>query len=236
MQLIDVSIPSSPTAVGSASDGSNGFTALAGACGVDVFVIGSSTYTIVASNDDNGVQLIDISTPSSPTAVGSASDGSNGFTMLNSPQDVDTFVIGSNTYAIVASRWGNGVQLIDVSTPSSPTAVGSASDDANGFTELYSPRGVNTFVVGSNTYAIVASYEDKGVQVIDVSIPSNPVAAGAANNDVGGFTALNGANSVDNFRSRQLQLRNCHGQQRESCAADRCERSADHHCSCDVLL
>ena len=50
-----------------------------------------SVYAIVASQSDHGVQLIDVSDPSAPVAVGSASDGSNGFTELNAASSVATF-------------------------------------------------------------------------------------------------------------------------------------------------
>ena len=36
---------------------------LDGAAGVDVFAIGSSTYAIVASIRDNGVQILDVTNP-----------------------------------------------------------------------------------------------------------------------------------------------------------------------------
>eukprot|EP00320_Phaeocystis_rex_P012256 CAMPEP_0119058106 /NCGR_PEP_ID=MMETSP1178-20130426/2479_1 /TAXON_ID=33656 /ORGANISM="unid sp, Strain CCMP2000" /LENGTH=60 /DNA_ID=CAMNT_0007039003 /DNA_START=24 /DNA_END=202 /DNA_ORIENTATION=- len=57
------------------ADDVDGFDVLDGAEGVATFVIGPSTYAIVASFDDNGVQLIDVSDPNSPVAVGSATDG-----------------------------------------------------------------------------------------------------------------------------------------------------------------
>jgi len=59
----------------------------------------------------------------------------------------------------------DGVQLIDVSDPSAPVAVGSATDGVDGFDELDGPRGVATFVIGASTYAIVASWTDDGVQL-----------------------------------------------------------------------
>ena len=61
-------------------------------------------------------------------AVGSATDGVGGFDELDGCRTVATFVIGASTYAIVASSTDDGVQLIDVSDPASPTAVGSATD------------------------------------------------------------------------------------------------------------
>ena len=75
-----------------------------------------------------------------PFAVGSVTDGANGFDEFGNPIGVATFVIGTSTYAIAAGYTGDGVQLIDVSDPSSPAAVGSATDGVNGFDELDGAR------------------------------------------------------------------------------------------------
>ena len=185
--------------MGSATDGVNGFDELDGADAVATFVIGSSTYAIVASYSDNGVQLIDVSDPSSPVAVGSATDGVNGFDELNGANSVATFVIGASTYAIVSGFNDDGVQLIDVSDPSSPLAMGSATDGVNGFDVLEAPQDDATFVIGSSTYAIVTAQNDDGVQLIDVSDPGSPLAMGSATNGVNGFDELNGARVVATF-------------------------------------
>ena len=54
-----------------------------------------------------------------PLAVGNATDGENGFDKLEKAASLATFVIGASTYAIVTSSYDDGVQLIDVSDPSS---------------------------------------------------------------------------------------------------------------------
>ena len=92
----------------------NGFTELDDANGVATFTINASTYAIVASVNDDGVQIIDVSDPGNPVAVGSATDGVNGFDELNQASGVATFVIGTNTYAIVAGRVDDGMQLLQV--------------------------------------------------------------------------------------------------------------------------
>jgi len=199
VQLIDMSDPSAPVAAGSAADGVDGFDELDGANGVATFVINASTYAIVASRDDDGVQLIDVSDPSAPVAVGSATNGVDGFDELDMANGVATFVINASTYAIVGSWADNGVQLIDVSDPSAPVAVGSATDGVDGFDELNMPGGVATFVIGTSTYAIVASRDDDGVQLIDVSDPSAPVAVGSATDGVDGFDELDGPRGVATF-------------------------------------
>ena len=54
-------------AVGAATDGQDGFTELDGARGVSTFVVGGSTYAIVASYHDDGIQLVSLS--SCPASV-----------------------------------------------------------------------------------------------------------------------------------------------------------------------
>ena len=69
-------------------------------------------------------------------------------------------------------------------------AVGSATDGGGGFDELDGAHGVATFAVNTSTFAIVASVNDYGVQLIDVSDPSAPVAVGARRTAWGDLTSL----------------------------------------------
>ena len=100
--------------MGSATDGVKGFDELEGAAFLATFVIGASTYAIVTCTVDNGVQLIDVSDPTNPVAMGSATDGVNGFDELDAAISVATFVIGTRMYAIVAGTSDDGVQLLQV--------------------------------------------------------------------------------------------------------------------------
>jgi hypothetical protein len=110
-----VSDPSNPVAVSSATDGEGGFTTLDGALGVSTFVVDGSTYAIVAAGrPDNGIQIVDVSDPSNPVAVSSATDGEGGFTALAAASAVSTFVRDGSTYAIVAAVNDNGIQLVSI--------------------------------------------------------------------------------------------------------------------------
>ena len=191
--------PSDITAKDAETDGANGFTQLNGANGVDTFTIGGSTYAIVASYIDNGVQIIDISDPTNIVARDAETEGANGFTQLNGANGVDIFTIGGSTYAIVTSVNDDGVQIIDISDPTNIVARDAETDGANGFTQLNGAYGVDTFTIGGSTYAIVASINDDGVQIIDISDPTNIVARDAETDGANGFTQLDGANDVDTF-------------------------------------
>ena len=58
-----------------------------------VAAAGGSTYIIVAAYQSNGVQIIDVSNPSSPAAVATLTD--NGSRYLKRPESVVTFTIGA---------------------------------------------------------------------------------------------------------------------------------------------
>jgi len=216
VQIIDITTPGSPTATASFddgdSDGSGGtFDELTGARGITTVVIGSNTYALVASDRDDGVQIIDITTPGSPTATASFgdgdSDGSGGtFDELDGAWAITTVVIGDNTYALVAANADDGVQIIDITTPGSPTATASFDDgdlDGSGgtFSDLDGPRGITTVVIGDNTYALVASYDSDGVQIIDITTPGSPTAtasftSGTTDASGGTFDELDGASGI----------------------------------------
>eukprot|EP01044_Picomonas_judraskeda_P019236 COSAG03_NODE_4010_length_1723_cov_1.198892_2_plen_128_part_01 len=91
-------------------------------------------------------------------AAGAATDGEGGFTTLHGSQAVSTFAIDVSTYAIVAALSDDGIQIMDVSDPSNPVPVSSATDGQGGFTELLGARAVSTFAIDGSTYAIVAAY------------------------------------------------------------------------------
>ena len=194
--IIDISDPTNIVVTDTATDGVNGFDELLIPTGVDTFMIGSSTYAIVVSSTDDGVQIIDISDPTDIVAKDSETDGANGFDELDGADSVDTFTIGSSTYAIVVSSTDNGVQMIDISDPADIVAKDSETDGENGFTNLEAASGVDTFTVGSSTYAIVTG---NGVQIIDISDPTNIVATDAETDGENGFTVLGNSSSVETF-------------------------------------
>eukprot|EP01046_Picozoa_sp_COSAG06_P116590 COSAG06_NODE_63586_length_262_cov_0.539877_1_plen_63_part_01 len=55
---------------------------------------------------------------------------------LRNPQHVSTFDREENTYAIIVEPSDHTIQLVNVSDPSAPVSVGSATDGVGGFTHL----------------------------------------------------------------------------------------------------
>ena len=196
VQIIDITNPARPTATASATDWQDGFDELEGAYSVATAVIDGRTYALVASNDDDGVQIIDITDPASPNATASVTNGTGGFDKLGGARYVTTAVIDGRTYALVASQTDDGVQIIDITDPARPTAAASVTDGQGGFYTLGGAVSVTTAVIDGRTYALVASFRDDGVQIIDITDPASPSATASVTNGTGGFYTLGGAVSV----------------------------------------
>ena len=168
VQIIDITNPYAPTNTSSVKDGSN-FPELDYARSITITTIGSSTYALVASETDRGVQIMDITTPSDPKPVSDFDDGDTGFTTLSGAQYITTTTIGSSTYALVAANRDNGVQIIDITDPYHPDPV-SAITDGSKYTELEGAESI-AIVAGSPTYALVSSKADDGIQIIQLTTP-----------------------------------------------------------------
>ena len=91
-----------------------------------------------------GVQIIDITTPSNPTAVSAAIAGpGNGYTQLDGTTSIDTITVDSRTYALVTSNYGSP------NDPYNPTPVTDIIDDRDGFTTLSDATDIAITTIGS---------------------------------------------------------------------------------------
>ena len=169
VQIINITTPSNPIAAKSITDGQGGFTTLDNVRHITTTTIGSSTYALVASYNDDGVQIIDITDPYTPIAASNVTDGSGGYDELDGAISITIITIDSSTYALVASNSDHGVQIIDITNPYQPTPVSSISDDVGDYTELASVNFITTTTIGSLPYAITTSSSDAGVQFINLN-------------------------------------------------------------------
>ena len=170
---------------------------LKGADGITTFTSGSHTYAAVAASTDNGVQILNVTDPSNITAAGHITDTTD--LLLNGPNGITTFASGLHTYAAVTAADENGVQILNITNPSTITAAGNIADSDS--LTLKNPNGITTFKLGSHTYAAVASYEDSGVQILNVTNPSNITPAGSIDDRSGGNLELDGARGITTFKS-----------------------------------
>ncbi|MBD2270993.1 cadherin domain-containing protein, partial [Anabaena sp. FACHB-1391] len=119
-----------------------------------VQVVGNYAYV---ADRDSGLQIIDISNPTTPTLKGNYDTPGYAYGVQ---------VVGN--YAYVADG-ESGLQIIDISNPSTPTLKGNYDTPGSAW-------GVQ--VVGN--YAYVAD-DYKGLQIIDISNPSTPTLKGNYN-------------------------------------------------------
>ena len=193
VQILDVTDPANPTPTDKISD--SGSLELGGAYGIAIFGNGTRTYAAVAANSDNGVQILNLTDPSQVTALGHKDNDST--VNLSGPRNIAVFENGGRTYAAVAARDGDAVQILDVTDPADPTPVGSIADGAG--LELDGPEGIATFGNGTHTYAAVAAYNDDTVQILNLTDPSRITALGHKGND--NTVKLNGPRNIAVFEN-----------------------------------
>ena len=193
VQILDVTDPYDIAAAGSIGDTRT--LELSGASDVATFTSGGRTYAAVAAYWDDGVQILDVTNPSAVTAAGSIGD--TAALELDGAHDIATFTSGGRAYAAVAAYWDDGVQILDVTDPSAITAAGSITDDAA--LELDGAEGITVFESGGRTYAAVASVVDDGVQMLDITDPSDITAVGSITDDAA--LELLGASGIATFTS-----------------------------------
>ena len=195
VQILNVTNPSNITAAGSITDNLK----LRGASGITTFVSGGHTYAAVAAYSSDGVQILDVTDPPNITPVGSITDTDT--LELDGASGITTFVSGGHIYAAVAAREDDGVQILNVTDLPHITAAGHITDDGTSTDslELWDARGITIFESGGHKYAAVAAYEDDGVQILNVTDPTNITAAGSITDT--DTLVLDGASGITTFVS-----------------------------------
>ena len=140
LRVVDITNPYAPSIVGSVSLG-----------GIAAEVAISGNLALVANSGLGKLQVVDIGVPSNPTLVGSLNVGSL------------RHVTASGTTAYVSAN-GNGLVIVDVSNPASPTLVS---------THGYYAQSCAV----SDGIAFVA-LGDFGFTLVDVSVPDSPTTIG----------------------------------------------------------
>ena len=193
IQIINISDPASPTPVSSIFN--EGEFMLERAYGIAVAEISGRTYALVASQNDHAVQIINITNPKSPLPVKSVVNGEGGFDALSGALDIAVAEISGRTYALVTDTYGNTIQIINVTDPSTATPAASISDLADGI-PLYGGADIAVAEISGRTYALVTSIVSDAVQVIDITDPARPVPVAGISDGEGGFEALDGAAGI----------------------------------------
>ncbi len=119
----------------------------------------SGSYAYVADNDTDGLEIIDISDPTSPVKIGTVSGSVD-----------NMYVAGDYLYTSLSTP--SEFEIYDVSEPANPVLVSSSTGYEFGATEV------------SGGYAYIAANYD-GLVIYDVSDPVNPLF-------VGSYTGIDG--------------------------------------------
>ena len=182
--IINISNPESPSLVTYVTNDQN-FTGLSEPGRIAVTTMGEFTYALVPSAISNGVQIINITNPATPTPVIAIKDKESGgdYDTLDGAEGIAIINTDGLVYALVTARGDDGVQIIDITNISNPIPVSSIVDNnknsSSPYTALNDPRGIDTISIGESIYALVASYIDDGVQIINITNPENPSSASA---------------------------------------------------------
>ena len=180
------------------------YPTLRSAISIATTTIEGSTYALVAASNDDGVQIINIDDPYNPTNVSHVVD-SERYPVLDGANSIATTTIEGSTYALVASYFDNGVQIINIDDPYNPINASSITDGTR-YPELQGANSIVTTTIEGSTYALVASYDDDGVQIINITDPYNPINASSIT-DGTRYPELQGAHSITTATIERIYLR-----------------------------
>ena len=188
IQILDITDPDDIIAKASITDG--GTLALNGAHNIAIYKSGSNIYAAVTSVVDDGLQILDITDPDDIIAKASITDDDT--LALNGVQGIAIYESGSNIYAAVVSFVDDGFQILDITDPDDIIAKASITDDDT--LALDSGRNIAIYEFGSKRYAAVASYDDGGLQILDITDPDDIIAKASITDD--DTLALDGARGI----------------------------------------
>ena len=194
VHIINITDPYLPVLISSAVDNTVGYTALDDPRGIATVTINTSTYALVTSYGDDGVQIINITDPYNHKPASAIFDTTE--YVLKNPSSVTTMTVGASTYALVSSSKDDGVQIINITDPYNPLIVSSITDS----TRLDGSFDITTVTLDGSTYAIVPAINSDRVSIINVTNPSLPsLAFTLVDNDTdstSGYTVLSFPRSV----------------------------------------
>eukprot|EP01064_Diplonema_japonicum_P038321 TRINITY_DN922_c0_g1_i7.p1 TRINITY_DN922_c0_g1~~TRINITY_DN922_c0_g1_i7.p1 ORF type:complete len:194 (+),score=34.49 TRINITY_DN922_c0_g1_i7:170-751(+) len=165
LMIFDVSDASSPKLLGSSADciGCNTTAQYVTVVGTRAYVVPVDYYNPGAGN--TVFAIVDVSTPSSPRQLGTYESDEPYHLINHFSYHLHVFISGNN---YVYSRQHDGIHVVDVSTPSSPSLV----------TKLDSEDKWDTYSVAGTTLFAYLQAEPSGapdiLQLYDVTTPNLP--------------------------------------------------------------
>ena len=114
---------------------------LDGALGITSFVIDAKTYVVVTGNADDGVQILEVTDPENITATDFFDDGTDSDILLDEVTGITSFVIDNNTYVATAANEDDGMQILNVTNPTTIIETISIKDGDNSDYQLEGSSG-----------------------------------------------------------------------------------------------
>ena len=157
VQIIDVSNPLMPASAGYVY--ASEIPGVADPYDVAVYEADGRSIALVTSQNQDSVQMLDVTWPSNIRDLGAVLDGEE-FTALDGASHVRVVSIESDAYALVSSY--EGIQIVNVTADMSPVST----------VALNNTRGFDTVADASGHYAVVVA--GRGLQIIDIADVLNP--------------------------------------------------------------
>jgi surface protein len=178
IQLLDITDPDNIVPADNITDDDN--LALDHIRDISTYESGNRTYAAVTSGVIGSVQLLDLTDPTNIVPADHITDDDD--LALDNTRDISIYKSGDRTYTAVTSRYG--VQLLDITEPANivpadhPTNIVPAdhiTDDDD--LALGGAFGIAVYQIGDRTYTVVTSFFDDGIQLLDITDPTNIVPA-----------------------------------------------------------
>ena len=160
--IIDIGNPKMPRQVALFEDDDD--LALHSAHSIEIIPINGRTYALVASPNDNGMQIIDVTHPALPFPVSSVRNSTE-YPALLKPHDVTAIKVEDSTYALLSAVTADSIQIIDITNPESPQPASHITHGTE-YTHLDRPQTLKAVQIDGTAYALIAARDSDGIQII----------------------------------------------------------------------
>ncbi len=195
VRVTDVTDPYKPVPAYVIQDGRDGFD-MGRPISVTSGVAGGSTHAMISGFRDGVIQIVDMSDPERPVPVSVIRGGDAGFEGFTGAGNVVMAEIGGAEYAVAAAFNEDAVHVFDISDPARPAMIATARDGQGGF-ELAGAEDISIVNIGGGTFAVVSSFGDSSIRVIDITNPAAPKQASLVRGGMEGYDFLYHITDVD---------------------------------------
>ena len=189
--IADITNPESTTFVSERSNGID-YPYLTNMTAISTFSIGDAAYAMIASQSDSWVSILNITEPANPTHLTVLENGAN--YDLNSPRHIAIIDADGSTFAVITSRFGGTVTILNMDNPEMPVQIHAIKDGIG--LALSSATGIELVEINTRTYALVASNNDHAMQIIDITHPQLPFPVSTVQRSGTEYSGLNGPHYI----------------------------------------